>query len=174
MSATAETMIRDLSARGVRLSRNGENLRIVAPRGTLTPELRQTLTEAKPAILAALTTGELRAKLESLAFAEGVGTVIVRELPTAGLEACAELSDDVLRAYVRALRDSDLRERGSVPSHETAAIRCMHCGPVYAAPEVARVLPVVRNLPTAAGCPWCHVRARHNIPRPRISIGTGR
>lgn len=169
MSATAETLIRDLSARGVRLSRNGENLRIVAPRGTLTPELRQTLAEAKPAILAALTTGELRAKLESLALAEGIAAAIVRELPAADVETCAELSDDTLRAYARALRDSDLRERGMVPPDETMAIRCAHCGPVYAAPEVARVLPVVRGLPTAAGCPWCHVQNRGAIPRPPVN-----
>ena len=169
MSATAETLIRDLSARGVRLSRNGENLRIVAPRGTLTPELRQTLAEAKPAILAALTTGELRAKLESLALVEGIAAAVVRELPAADVEACAGLSDDTLRAYVRTLRDPDLRERGVVPPDETATIVCRRCGPVYAAPEVARVLPAVRGLPTAAGCPWCHVQNRGAIPRPPVN-----
>ena len=166
MTATAETLIRDLSRRGVRLSRNGENLSIVAPRGTLTPEIRQALVEAKPAILAALTASDLRAKLESLALDEGIAAASVRSLPTVDVEACAELSDDTLRAYVRALRDSALRKRGMVPHDEIAAIRCVHCGPVYAAPEVARVLPVIRGLPTAAGCPWCRVRAR-GLPFPK-------
>lgn len=166
MNATAEALLHELSARGVRLSRMGPNLRIVAPRGTLTPELRQTLQEAKPAILAALTAGELSAKLESLALAEGIDAAIVRDLPAADVEACAGVADDTLRAYVRALRDSDLRERGTIPPNETAAIRCARCGPVYVAPEVARVLPVVRGLPTAAGCPWCHVDNRAKIPRP--------
>lgn len=170
MSATAVTLIRALSARGVRLSRNGEKLSIVAPRGTLTPEIRQALVEAKPAILAALTASDLRAKLESLALAEGIATAIVRSLPAVDVEACAGLPREVLIAYVRALRDSDLREHGIVPSDETAAIRCAHCGPVYATPEVARALPFVRGLPTAAGCPWCHIRARGlSFPKPHVT-----
>jgi hypothetical protein len=168
MSATAETLIRDLSARGVRLSRNGENLRIVAPRGTLTPDLRQTLAEAKPAILAALTAGELHARLESLALAEGIAAELADRLCDDDVRACAGLPDTALIAYLRCVRDSDLRERGEVPPDETAVICCARCGPVYAAPEVARVLPVVAGAPTAIGCPWCTNCARGlPIPRPR-------
>lgn len=117
----------------------------------------------------ALTPGLLRDRLLTLAVEEGIAAAIVRELPAADLEVCAGLPDDTLRAYARALRDSDLRERGVVPPDETATIVCRRCGPVYAAPEVARVLPVVRGLPTAAGCPWCHVQNRGAIPRPPVN-----
>ncbi len=160
MSATAETLIRDLSARGVRLSRNGDRLRV---EGAITPEDRQALAEAKPAILATLTRGRLRA----LADGEGIERTHVDALPAADVDTCAELPDETLRAYLRALRDTRLRERGQVPPNETATIRCAHCGPVFAAPEVAVVLPIIAGLPTAAGCHWCHVRARgQSIPRP--------
>jgi len=85
----------------------------------------------------------------------------------------AELDESALRAYVRVLRDSDLRERGQRPDDETAAILCARCGPVFAAPEVAAVLPVIAGLPTAAGCAWCGNRKRAlPIPRPPMTCGS--
>ena len=163
MSAAAD-LIRDLSARGVRLSRKGDRLLVEAPTGTLTPELQQTLAEAKPAILAALDTRE---RLLALADAEGIDPALVHALTARDVDDCAEQTDDFLRAYLRALRDDALHARGWPADDETAAIRCMRCGPVYAAPEVARVLPVVDGVPTAIGCPWCFNRAKGlPIPRP--------
>jgi hypothetical protein len=108
----------------------------------------------------------LRSRLERIAAADGIDLAIVERLPDDDLAACIGLPDATLRAYVIALRDSDLRRCGKVPTGETATIRCTHCGPVFADPAVAAVLPVVRGMPTAAGCPWCHVRDRGLIPRP--------
>lgn len=171
MSATAEVLIRDLSARGVRLSRNGDRLHYVDPRGVLTPELRKTLSDAKPAILAALDAGDacldMRAVLEQLARAEGIAAELVHRLSADDVAACAGFSSDALRAYVRVLRDGELRAQGQVPPDETATAQCVRCGPVFIAPEVAAVLPRIGGTPTAAGCPWCHNRkAGRPIPRP--------
>jgi hypothetical protein len=163
MSAAAADLIRDLSARGVRFSRNGDRLRVEAPPGTLTPELRQTLTEAKPEILAALGT---RDRLLALADVEGIDPALVHALTARDLADIAEWGDDALRAYVRVLRDDALHARGWPADDETAAIRCMRCGQVVAAPEVARVLPVVDGVPTAIGCPWCRNR-KEGLPIPR-------
>jgi hypothetical protein len=108
-----------------------------------------------------------RAELERLAHAEGVAAELVNRLPADDVGACEGLSCDALRAYVRVLRDGDLRARGEVPPDETAAIHCVRCGPVFAAAEVAQSLPIIGGRPTAAGCPWCFSRkAGLPIPRP--------
>jgi hypothetical protein len=165
MSAAA--LIRDLSARGVRLSRNGDHLRVEAPSGMLTPELRRMLTEAKPEILATFGTSD---RLLALADVEDIDPELVRELSPRDLIDIAEWGDDALRAYLRVLRDDALHARGWPADGETAAIRCVRCGPVFAAPEVARVLPRVDGVPTAIGCPWCHNRKEGlPIPRPAAS-----
>jgi hypothetical protein len=137
MSATAENLIRDLSARGVRLARHGDRLHVEAPTGTLTPELRETIAEAKPAILAALDADD-----------------------------AYTLSGDALRSFVRAQRDAELRSHGKVPPDETATAQCVRCGPIFIAPEVASVLPNIGGVPTAAGCPWCSNR-KSGLPIPR-------
>jgi predicted metal-dependent hydrolase len=54
MSAVAEDMLKDLSARGVRLSRNGDKLRVVAPHGFVDEALRQRLAANKAALLSLL------------------------------------------------------------------------------------------------------------------------
>jgi hypothetical protein len=178
MSAAAETLIRDLAARGIHLASLGEGLRIAAPRGTLTPELRQTLSDAKPAILAALAAADVRGRLLAFAAAEGVDTELIRKmLPSdvADLLAMTDGSDAALRDYLHVLRDAAMRERGQVPEDETVAVLCRHCGPFWMHPGVARVLPVVGGMPTAAGCAWCHLRARGlPIPRPLVTCGACR
>jgi len=176
MSATAETLIRDLSARGVRLCRIGNKLRVVAPRGTLTPELRQTITEAKPSILVVLAADDLRMRLLALSDSERIDRIHVNALSdvdVADLAVLTDCSDTALRGYLYVLRDTATRERGEVPPDETAAICCARCGPVYAAPAVARVLPVVAGMPIAIGCPWCTNRARSlPIPQPTVACET--
>jgi hypothetical protein len=72
-----------------------------------------------------------------------------------------------LRAYVRALRDADLRRHGRVPPDETAQALCVACGPVWVAPGVAAVAPKVAGWCRLLGCPWCHVRrAGLAVPHP--------
>lgn len=175
MSAPAETLIRDLSACGVRLSRNGDKLRVEAPAGVLTPSLRAMLLEAKPSILDGLPDAQARERLLTLAQVEGIDSALVQAMSAGELAGCVDQTDDFLRAYLRALRDTAMRERGWPPDDETSTIRCARCGPVYATPEVARVLPVVNGLPTALGCTWCHNRgAGLPIPRPPLAADVRR
>ena len=82
------------------------------------------------------------------------------------------LGDEVLHAYLLAMADSDLRARGIRPDDETAPAVCRSCGPVWVAPEVARVAPEAHGWPLVLGCPWCHVRNRDAIPRPPVTCGT--
>ncbi len=99
----------------------------------------------------------LRARLLELADAEGIERAHVEALAPADLDACAGLPDDALRAYLHMLRDAALRARGRVPADETAPALCACCGPVWLAPEVAAVAPVVAGWPRVLGCPWCHL-----------------
>jgi hypothetical protein len=87
------------------------------------------------------------------------------------VDACAGLPDNALRAYILALADTDLRERGKVPADETAVALCRSCGPVWVAPEVAAVAPAANGVPRVLGCPWCHVRDRRPMARPKVTCG---
>ena|ERR1700733_606396 len=51
---TAAVLIHELADKGIRLSRSGDRLRIVAPKGKITVELRSLLVSRKPELLAAL------------------------------------------------------------------------------------------------------------------------
>lgn len=106
-------------------------------------------------------------RLFELADADGIEHELIETTPDADLADCIGPPDALLRAYLFALRDSDLRRRGIVPEGETAVIRCASCGSVYADPYVAAVLPIVDGLPRALGCPWCHV-ARKLVPHPEV------
>lgn len=86
------------------------------------------------------------------------------------LDDLAALDDAGLDAYVRCLRDSDLRARGKQPPDETTPGLCRSCGPIWLAPEIAAVAPKVDGLPRVLGCPWCHVKNR-GIPRPLVTCG---
>lgn len=69
---TAKALLADLVARDVRLSAAGDKLRVNAPRGALTAELRRALLDHKPELLKALrqrTPGQYLASL-SLLFAD--------------------------------------------------------------------------------------------------------
>jgi hypothetical protein len=115
----------------------------------------------------------LRTHLLNTAAVEYADPDLIHRLPQVDLDICTGLPDNVLRAYVRALEDEAERMAGRVPRRETAAILCVRCGPVWAPPEVAAALPVVKGMPRALGCPWCHVRhAGKYIPRPRVTCGT--
>ncbi|MDA3875656.1 MAG: hypothetical protein PF483_01050, partial [Halothiobacillus sp.] len=78
----------------------------------------------------------------------------------------------VIDLFRPSLVDEAERMAGRVPRNETEIIKCERCGPVWAPPEVAAALPVVKGIPRALGCPWCHVRkAGKAIPRPLTSFG---
>jgi hypothetical protein len=115
----------------------------------------------------------LRIRLLTAAEAEYADPDLIHRLPAADVASCEGLPDDVLRAYVRALEADAERMAGRVPAGETAAILCVRCGPVWAHPDVAAVLPVVHDTARALGCPWCHVRkAGKVIPRPPVTCAT--
>src|SRR5690348_3532765 len=103
MSTTAETLIRDLAERGVRLTRNADRLRVEAPLGAVTLELREVLAERKRDLLFALAVSTPRERLLTLADAERIDRHHVLALPASDVDACAELPDATLRGYLRAL-----------------------------------------------------------------------
>ncbi len=51
---TVDVLLRELSARGVELWPRGSKLKVKAPPGAVTPELRRALVELKPAVLRVL------------------------------------------------------------------------------------------------------------------------
>ncbi|MHB8763134.1 MAG: TubC N-terminal docking domain-related protein [Deferrisomatales bacterium] len=54
---TALALLRDIEAQGIRLEAQGDRLRVDAPAGALTPELRAALAEHKPELLRVLAAG---------------------------------------------------------------------------------------------------------------------
>ncbi|MDE2154856.1 MAG: hypothetical protein KGJ32_03030 [Xanthomonadaceae bacterium] len=114
----------------------------------------------------------IRPVLLELADRLGIDGVHVHRIPSADLALWAAIPDGSLRAFLLALDDTATRQAGKVPLDDTAAIHCRHCGPVYAHPGIAAVLPVVDGWPRALGCPWCAIRkAGGYIPRPLVTCG---
>lgn len=172
MSATAENLIRSLSARGVQLSRKADRLLVEAPAGTVTTELRQLLADRKGELLAAL---DQRARVSAIAECAGFDPEFTQTLTTEEIDFCAPLDDLAVRSYLHVVRDARLREAGKAPPDETSAAMCSQCGPVLVHAVVARVAPVVDGMPRVIGCPWCTNRARGlPIPRPPLSCGACR
>lgn len=97
----------------------------------------------------------------------------VHRLDDDGLILLAAIGEGGMRAFLLAAEDAATREAGKAPVGDTAAIYCTHCGPVYAHPDIADVLPVVDGWPRAAGCPWCVIRkAGGYVPRPHVTCAT--
>ncbi len=112
---------------------------------------------------------ETYTRLLAAADAECVDSDLIHQLPAADVATCDSLPDNVLHAYVRAADVIAERMAGHVPVDETAPALCVHCGPVWLAPEVAALMPQINGMPRVLGCPWCHVRkAGKYVPRPRI------
>ena len=104
----------------------------------------------------------------TIADSEGMESTLIRSLPGEDVVACENLSDEVLRAYLRALSESELRKQGAVPADETAIALCRHCGPIWTHPQVAAIAPKVDGIPYVLGCPWCHVPDRSVVPHPTL------
>lgn len=85
MSAVA--LIRQCHDAGIRLQARGDRLHVVAPAGTVTPELRQRLTEYKADLLAL---HAIRSRLLALAGTLGIPRAVVDALPVEELEATAQ------------------------------------------------------------------------------------
>ena len=116
-------------------------------------------------------TAAIRARLLILAAADLIDADLVHKLPEADVLDCAGLPDETLRSYLRGFRDDDLRARGRRPTDETAVALCRKRGPIWTAPEVAAVAPVVDGWPRLLGCPNCHVENQRLIPRPLVTCG---
>lgn len=180
---TAAALIRDLADTGIRLSRRGDRLHVEAKRGTITAQVKDTLVAHKAELLAALNDDpidDLRARLLTIAQAEGIDAALVMGLPGSELAATAEQvaacdpadHQNILRAYLHALQETAERMAGRVPHGETARALCRACGPVWVHPAVADAAPVIDGWPRLLGCAWCHVRhAGKFVPRPLVQCG---
>lgn len=102
----------------------------------------------------------MRAHLLTLVTDEDLSVDLVRRLEDADLAACAGLSDDTLRAYLRALVRGQRMDAGEVPPEWGGAVArtCEGCGPVLLWPQCPAIVKA---------CPWCFRRkAGKAIPRP--------
>ena len=157
---TATDLIRECTSLGIALVDRGETLRIEAPPGALTPELRQRLAERKTEILAELRTPAPRAGRPRLAAALAIenlpaGLIDDDDARPGDLEA---LDGQALAAYARALHATAERRAGRVPPGWDKTAQCAGCGPVW--------LWVASRV---AGCPWCaNRRDGRPIPRPTV------
>lgn len=110
-----------------------------------------------------------RERLLAVAEAGHVDADHVHRLHDLDVAGCLGLGERQLAAFLSMLEESAERHAGRVPAGHTAPIHCAGCGPVWAHPDIASVLPVVGGWPRALGCPWCFVRkAGGTIPRPSV------
>ena len=69
-----------------------------------------------------------------------------------------ELTERELPVAAEMVTISQMREKGIVPDHYTAATNCEHCGPV----------PIWSGCPSEVkGCPWCFNRLK-GLPIPGV------
>ena len=161
----------ELEQAGIVASIADGKLRLSAPAGRLTAELRDRIARQRDALLRELTRRQrqaaagLRPHLLALANDEGLPAALVHALPDADVTACAGLPDDTLRAYLRALEAGQQMDAGMVPPGwgEPVACTCEGCGPVLLWPDCP---------PRVKACPWCARRkAGKVIPRPLVACG---
>ena len=162
MSAAA--LLHELQAAGVTLTATAGRLHVEAPKGAITPALRERITRAKPAIIAVLTKqaspDTIRAHLLELAEFECLEPALVHRLDDSDLATCTGLGDEVLTAYLRALDAAARMDAGVAPTGWTAARYCRLCGPVLLWPDCP---------PIVLACPWCFRRkAGRYVPRPLV------
>ena len=110
---SAQELLTDLQSKGIQITADGDRLKIKAPRGTVTPELRERLAAHKPDILAALSMPS-RPELDSIC------RRAVRDYPhvdTARLRRFLEVAQDphwcterVARHIARRMAEGLIRE----------------------------------------------------------------
>lgn len=99
----------------------------------------------------------------------GIDASVLAAISVPEIESIEGKGTQFIESYLYALRDSALRAKGKVPGEETVPAMCRKCGPVWLAPEVAAVAPVVEGWPCILGCPYCHVKNRSLISRPLVA-----
>lgn len=114
---------------------------------------------------------EVRGRLIAIAEADLFDVALLDSQDADDLALLVSLDDNGLRAFLQCLHDANLRERGQCPADEAAHALCRSCGPVWIAPEVAKLAPIIEGWPRVLGCPWCHVRNRQAMPRPAVQCG---
>ncbi|MCZ6759358.1 MAG: hypothetical protein O7D29_03145 [Gemmatimonadetes bacterium] len=186
--SVAYQLVQKAQDRGIRLVTQGGHLVVDAPKGALTPELREALRAHKSEIMAELrpepedrreahqTQAVIRKYGGGLVQSEGTyestshhdaeGIAEMHGLTLADLEQAAGsewlgINDDptTLEALARAIQIRRMREHGEIPPHYTATTTCRHCGEVPIFEGAGERVP---------GCPWCLNRVSGKpIPRPR-------
>jgi hypothetical protein len=151
----------ELHDAGIRVTVEGDRLRLEPTRGPIPASLRQRVAAGKPALLALLASpeGDTLRTLLDLAIDEGVQGTTVAALSSRDLRACGGLSRHTLSAFLRALARSQGMAAGRVPVGWRRIAECDGCGPVLLWLDAPA---------TVVACPWCwHRKAGHAIPKPR-------
>lgn len=110
----------DLDNAGARLAVDGDQLRVIAPPGVLTPEVRQAIRDQKPALIEALTgfrpldpaISESEASRRPL---HEIERRLARVTERAGNPAATALDRQLARDWT-AIRDAKLTATGAAPS----------------------------------------------------------
>lgn len=161
----------ELEQAGIVASIADGKLRLSAPAGCLTAELRDRIARQRDTLLREVTRRQRQAAagprphLLALANYEGLPATLVHGLDDADVVACAGYNDTELRGYLHALAAAERLDRGLPPLEwgEPVARICKGCGPVLLWAECP---------PVVAACPWCfRRRAGKPIARPREGYG---
>jgi hypothetical protein len=135
---SALPLLIEFSEMGIKVRVEGTDLALTAPKGALTSSFVSRIKEEKMALLVSL--DRIRDK--------------------AGYDWLEVANDPAqLKTFVDMLAIEDMRHRGVVPNHYTAATECQRCGPV----------PVWEGCPPEVkGCPWCFNR-HAGLPIPKVN-----
>lgn len=158
----------ELEQAGIVASIADGKLRLSAPAGRLTAELRDRIARQRDTLLREVTQRQrqaaagLRPHLLALAADEGLPATLVHNLADADVADCGGYTDTELRGYLRALAAAERLDRGLPPLEwgEPVARVCKGCGPVLLWAECP---------PVVVACPWCFRRkAGKPIARPHF------
>jgi hypothetical protein len=154
-------------------------LRVEAPQGVVTPQLREWLRTHKATLLAELTVVPPPPTDENGSVASRTyhGYTLVDLRAAAHPDEWAEINDkpEVLEVFARSLLERRQIEAGVVPERFTKLARCSGCGAVM----VPATWPTERRQTRlgeyaaveiwdeAVSCPWCRLRIQGK-PYPRV------